>query len=395
MMWIILAHKYALTLILPIKNYLNSFEFIGEPANMFIMNAYVSVDTFFLLGGVVLAYTFLIASENGVRFNVIFYYIHRYLRLTPLIAVIVGIYLTILKHFGSGPIWPNTIDFHLITSCEQNWWRTLLYIQNFGLIVEEICIGQTWYLGVDFQLFLISPLLLLPLKKWPKVTLIMIGFLSVCSSTAAFLTSFFLELGGNPSSQTDLEKSEAYIKYYYFATWIRCLPWLIGIIVGYGIFKIRRTQKELFINKIILLVLWVASLAVLYVCVFEGYDVAIGKADKVANAFHMALTRPAWAIALSWVIFACTTGYGGPINWFLTLPVFQVISKLTYSMYLTHYSVLLVIGAQMVAPPAFSNFQMLYGFWSDFMCTLGVSIVFSLAFESPIIAIEKYFYRKI
>ncbi|KAF2891930.1 hypothetical protein ILUMI_14243 [Ignelater luminosus] len=108
----------------------------------------------------------------------------------------------------------------------------------------------------------------------------------------------------------------------------------------------------------------------------------------------MALVRPSWALAISWIILACVTGYGGPANKFLSWPIFQIISKLTYSMYLTHFAVIGVVAAQMVTPPVFTNFQMLYGFWGDFMVTLAVSTVLSLAFELPVTAIEKCLSRR-
>ena len=34
---------------------------------------------------------------------------------------------------------------------------------------------------------------------------------------------------------------------------------------------------------------------------------------KVENAFYGSLQRLAWAIAVSWVIFACCRGYGGKL----------------------------------------------------------------------------------
>ncbi|KAF2893852.1 hypothetical protein ILUMI_12321, partial [Ignelater luminosus] len=356
-MWIILGHKYTIGALLPVRNYLHFLEFIREPANMFVFNSFVSVDTFFLLGGIVVVYTFMGAMKNGIKFNIFSYYIHRYLRLTPLIAVVIGIYATILKHLGSGPIWPGMIHSHLVNACQQHWYWALLYVQNFVLVGDEI-VTNTWYLSVDFQLFLISPVLLLSLKKWPRITLIVIGILTILSSIAAFLTSWFLEISLNMFTKFDIDRFSNYKKYFYYPAWIRCSPWLIGIIVGYVIFEIKQRQKKIVVNKIIVLVLWMASLATLYLCVFEGYDLIMLKNDKLINAFHMALVRPSWAIALSWIIFACTIGYGGPVNWFLSLPIFQVISRLTYSIYLTHYAVLFVVAAQLTTPAVFSNFQM-------------------------------------
>jgi len=36
------------------------------------------------------------------------------------------------------------------------------------LLLSFQCLGHTWYLSVDMQLFLISPILLISLHKWGK-----------------------------------------------------------------------------------------------------------------------------------------------------------------------------------------------------------------------------------
>ncbi|KAF2891678.1 hypothetical protein ILUMI_14495, partial [Ignelater luminosus] len=305
--------------------------------------------------------------------------------LTPLLAVVIGIYMTIFKHFGFGPVWPTVLD-GFVNSCTGSWYFTLLYVHN--IFPGEMCVEHAWYSSADFQLILVSPILLLSLNRWPKMTLIMIGILAVCSTITGFLTSWLLEI---TISSLDIEKNRNLNRYFYYATWLRCSPWLIGLIVGYVIFEVKRKQFEFTINKIIASALCAASLAVMYVCVFEGYDVIIGKSDKVTDAFRIALVRPSWVIAVSWIIFACAVGYGGPINKFLSLPVFQILSKLTYSMYLIHFPIMVVVIGKMATPSVFTTSQMFYGFWSDFMVILMVSTVLSLAFELPVVAIEKYF----
>lgn len=40
-------------------------------------------------------------------------------------------------------------------------YEQLLHIQNY-VNTESICAGHTWYLSADFQLFIISPLLIYP-----------------------------------------------------------------------------------------------------------------------------------------------------------------------------------------------------------------------------------------
>lgn len=121
---------------------------------------------------------------------------------------------------------------------------------------------------------------------------------------------------------------------YYIKTHMRAAPWLIGVVLGYLIFKhkngkrfkIHKVQYKLwttfdnilliFLTKLlfqmIALALWIVSLVVLATCVFGGYNLqSNGHNIRLESAMYVAFIRPAWAIALCWVIYACLFGYGG------------------------------------------------------------------------------------
>ena len=65
-----------------------------------------------------------------------------------------------------------------------------------------------------------------------------------------------------------------------------------------------------------------------------GWSLALSLALSVVYGVHQAdltltkplgklntsLSRPAWALALCWVSLACLAGYGGPVQWILSLP---------------------------------------------------------------------------
>lgn len=64
------------------------------------------------------------------RLNIPVLYLHRFLRLTPLLAVAILINVSVIKYVGSGPQWPILMD-QFNGLCEDNWWKTLLYVQNY------------------------------------------------------------------------------------------------------------------------------------------------------------------------------------------------------------------------------------------------------------------------
>lgn len=129
MMWIILSHAYCFKLRLPQIDF-SVHTFFYDPKNMFITEGSVSVDTFLLIGGLLLTHSFLKYNQFGVKFNLLKHYFHRYMRLTPVYLISILIYANILTVLGSGLFW-NSADHIIVEPCFTNWWTALLYIQNY------------------------------------------------------------------------------------------------------------------------------------------------------------------------------------------------------------------------------------------------------------------------
>ena len=91
-----------------------------------IGNATVSVDTFFLMSGLLVSFLLLRELDrNKGKFNVGLYYLHRYLRLTIVYAFILGFIATLIVYVGTGPNW---YDVHVYSNaCRNAWWRQFLY----------------------------------------------------------------------------------------------------------------------------------------------------------------------------------------------------------------------------------------------------------------------------
>lgn len=101
------------------------------------------------------------------------------------------------------------------------------------------------------------------------------------------------------------------------------------------------------------------------------------------------LSRIAWSIAVCYIIFASVHGSGGVVNWFLSLPVFQPFSKLSYGIYLNHCYLMTVTMVSMKIPPYFDELSAFQNYLSIVMLAAIVAIPLVLAFELPIDAINK------
>lgn len=92
--------------------------------------------------------------SNG-KLNILSLYLHRYLRMTPLLGVCVLVSVSLYRFLGNGPVWPISVHF-FNENCKHYWWSALLHIQNY-VNPGQICMPNTWYISVDFQLFFITP----------------------------------------------------------------------------------------------------------------------------------------------------------------------------------------------------------------------------------------------
>ena len=111
MTWVLLGHQYVFGLTVPWTNAFYIFDVFKSLAFAAIDNASVSVDTFFFLSGLLVAYIFMRNMErsNG-KFNIIMYYVHRYIRLTPVFAMVIAFICTLYVHLGDGPFWSETVE---------------------------------------------------------------------------------------------------------------------------------------------------------------------------------------------------------------------------------------------------------------------------------------------
>ncbi|CAD6245211.1 GSCOCG00013584001-RA-CDS, partial [Cotesia congregata] len=172
---IVLGHRYFITSHGSVVNLADTEPWSRSWQATFIFTfPQYSVDTFLTITGVLTSYLFLKEMAKGCKFNIFLYYLHRYLRLTPMFMALISITTFLLPKLGSGALW-QTITTTESDSCKREWWPMLLYVHNFVYTDGMSCLLHTWYLALDMQLFWVSPLIIYPLYKKPKLGLIILS----------------------------------------------------------------------------------------------------------------------------------------------------------------------------------------------------------------------------
>ncbi|XP_076091676.1 nose resistant to fluoxetine protein 6-like [Mytilus galloprovincialis] len=386
MTWVILGHSIGFGA--PNMSNLATFfpKMISRRSFMGILNAEVSVDTFFSLSGCLLTYLVLkqLKKQKG-KLNWFMFYFHRFWRLTPPYMLVMMVYIALFPYLGSGPIWKkNGLENNY---CEDTWWYNLLYIQNFRPITDQ-CFAWAWYLANDMQFYVISPILLLPLY-FNKVagTIVTAMFLGGTTIATGIISTHY-DLGLSTFDKNAMD----YFNNYYIKPYTRMGPYLVGIYTGYILYKIKCTFK---INKFVNLLLWGVFTAVASSVLYGVYDHYNGKpfSTEVASLYN-AVHKTAWGAAVCWVIFACATGNGGFINTILSWKGFVPLSRLTYSAYLIHPVIIqyyVYTRKQMVYV---DDHQMIYDFLGNLGLSYAAALIVSLAFESPMMGLEKVIFKR-
>ncbi|VVC99835.1 unnamed protein product [Leptidea sinapis] len=111
--------------------------------------------------------------------------------------------------------------------------------------------------------------------------------------------------------------------------------------------------------------------------------------NQTATNFINAFSRTIWAASVGWIIFVCVKGYGGPINWFLCLQIWKIPAKVSYGMYLVHYSMMFAFYSSAVEPVYFTVTSVLFRFVAFLSLTIILAILVTALIDNPIAMLLK------
>ncbi|XP_055915199.1 nose resistant to fluoxetine protein 6-like [Eupeodes corollae] len=371
----------------PIINKQDHIDRLYNPGVYLALNGSIAVDSFLFMGGLLVAWIgFRELDKTSGKINPLMNIIHRYLRLTPVLGAGLLMAYSVNRILYTGPVMDVQLNKN---GCDStNWWPVLLYIQNY-YVQNTRCYEESWYLAIDFQLYALSPILLIPMWKWGhKFTpiLLVAALASIASAMAVCFSEGYVALtfGKNPH---EWEK-------VYTPTHTRCSTWLLGLAFGYFLHTNRQTNFH--IPRVFQFIAWLLSFFTLTAILFGPYFSlsAYGQATVFEAAMYEGLKHISWGLAHAWITFACYYGYGGFIDTFLSHPFWQPLGRLTYAIYMMHISIQQMHFGMIRTQIYFSVYNQFLYFWSGFGITIFVAIYVTLAFESPILVLEKFIFGR-
>lgn len=131
MIWVIYGHTILYT---EYQSFTHFYDVVEKqiPSALLLptLNANFSVDTFFVISGILTTYvTWEYTKGDPRKFNKFAFAISRYIRLTPQLAIVILCFF-LLPLFGDGPLYKLITD-EQASLCYENWPINLLYLQSY------------------------------------------------------------------------------------------------------------------------------------------------------------------------------------------------------------------------------------------------------------------------
>ena len=143
---------------------------------------------------------------------------------------------------------------------------------------------------------------------------LIIAILTAASAAIPAGLTYKYGWGASPGVTGENEdRDHPYMEWNYFKPWCRFSPYIVGIFLGYLLHITK--GKPFKMSKVANLWGWTIAaatgMAIVYGLDISGGDFFSKKLSMAENIIYGGFHRLAWAIAVSWVIFACSRGYGG------------------------------------------------------------------------------------
>ena len=403
MFWIILGHTFMWGL--TFGGTANAREVADKYFKRFsfqvIMNGFFSVDVFFVLSGLLMSYLSIKEMERRHgKFPLLFFYVSRFLRLSPAYYFVLFLNFKILPYVGSGPVWFLGGAVH---HCEQYWWTNILYVNNFyPTVYSDQCFSFTWYLANDMQFFIISPVLMLLLYNFWEIGVSVIfgtmlfsiavtGTLTGIDNSNANLLANYVPGSNNETagSLPTFEFSSIYNKPH-----CRINAFLVGVVLGFILYKKWKVRFNIWARFSIYIALWMIAVASCVTIVFGQLQTWRGHPfSKSENVMYFMFSRTVFSIGIALMIYACHNGFGGIINSILSWSFWVPLSRLTFMAYLSHPIVLDLMYGTLRFEFMYTDWVTTLLFSAAVLLTYSLALALAVVVEFPLANVQSAIYK--
>jgi peptidoglycan/LPS O-acetylase OafA/YrhL len=317
-----------------------------------LSNGWIGVDLFFALSGYLITSILLRSKSRPHYFRN--FYARRFLRIFPLYYGLIAILAVAAPRLPFGTFSPS--------------WPYLTYISNLWLVFkgwEWAPLGHAWSLAIEEQFYLLFPLVVLWLDKRRLRQLL--WFLIAISPVIRVVTNSLTFPGASS-----------------FATFCRLDVLAMGALIAVA-FDGRTEISEQAVRRIqVALACLTTATAVLWLTKQLDFK------KVLFNAFGLTVVEATAALFVCFVL-VCPGHLLGRV---LQFPLAVRMGRISYGVYLIHYPVAQIIGAQVRAQIADNWLRTAVIAATSIFATLVLATLSWFAFERPILRLKRLFYEK-
>lgn len=318
MLWIITIHSYNFAIQWLFFDNFNKVNDVYKSGWLQpIANGTYSVDNFFLISGMLAwikacnicnknikttASTNYItqtanANNKGNVFIGVSSIVAKYLRLIPMEMIVIMFSVDFLPQLTCGPnSKQTTMMFEQWCDQSQGWIWNLLMLQNF-IKTSTMCFSHSWFVAVNFQLFVFIILMRYLFLKFTKLLLVL-SIVIVQLVVASVI--FIYQLPSAPLIPVNsIDKMIDYFSLLYIKPHYWLSSYIIGVLLAIYLLESRSFQTK-FSSKQLLSVFVLIMLIFLYWPQFLS-DTPINHLQAIVYAL---LSRPLWSFCTAFLIYS-------------------------------------------------------------------------------------------
>ena len=327
----------------------------------FLNSGTLSVDTFFVIGGILTGYIFTkkfqnLPSDTSLLQKIklcALSWLHRFLRMVPCITIYIlfGIWFYTSQDPAKST-YPKVQNYNAFETCKdaKTFFETIFMVT--WLNYRPSCVGQLWYVACEIWFFVITiPLIFLITSEKKMYQMasygIVIGLIITSLSLRAWLSSYlglyFSTVSFKPCPDDWVNDctlpNEHWWQDIYFKPWTRLSTYFIGVLTGVFLQKTSRVLKLSLYQQILA---WCSILTITTFLVY-GMPLILVNDNYFPQWFSVTydtIMRSLWGIAISAFVILLETNNGFTVYSFLSSDWWLFFSKTNFGAYLTHLTIL-------------------------------------------------------
>lgn len=418
MVWVVSGHELAYRL--PIsENFLDKgFYNYTQNSWFFTYNqtALYAVDLFLFVGGYVsiISLTKFIANFSKFAWYkqivvYLFCIFKRYMRIMPAFGLLLWYNYVVVPTLIKGP---NSQLYISNNPCNsRNFLEGFLLGYNASITQDpklKMCAGWTWYLVVDFRIFITIPIILIVSKGNKYIGMGLCAFLAVVSLVWTFITCF----KDNVTYINLFDPNQTWSTYYYASAPQRSVVYYMGAIFAYlttgaakkkpapapvavqeplnedGSLerkKKKRIAKIKMMQNIYLAIglALVVGMTLLLHYVFQ-YGRNVPALGEFKNSLFIAFGKMIFVVGLMMSLLILGFKFKSFGNYVAKSTLLQLIGNLSFPMYLFHFTFIMIRTYSINSLPTMAGYDLFAATLTELPYTMVLALMCSLLVELPV-----------